>query len=131
MLSSTVKNVLICVISLLYVSGCGVATELDSSNTSSSSNSSSSSSTLAATPLELRVENGSSPCCQTLTWNDMNAASYRLMYWQGTDAPDELSTTDTAYTLPPLSRGDYTIVAEAYDPLGNSVFSAPVTIEVL
>jgi hypothetical protein len=124
MLSSTAKIVLICLTSLLYVSGCGTPTNSDSSNASSRS------STPAATSLELRVENGNSPCCLKLTWDDMNAAQYRVLYWQGTDAPDEITTTGTAYTLPPLSRGDYTVIAEAYDALGNSVFSAPVAMKV-
>ena len=125
MLSSTVKIVLICVTSLLYVSGCGTPTNSDSSNTSSSS------STPAATTLKLSVENGNSPCCQKLTWDDMNAALYRVLYWQGTDAPDEFTTTGTAYTLPPLSSGDYTVIVEGYDARGNSVFSAPVAMEVV
>jgi len=65
-----------------------------------------------------------------LNWNDLNAHQYRVFYWQGNDAPQEYMTNSTTYTLPPLTSRTYTIIVEAYDELGNSSFSAPVTAVV-
>ena len=67
----------------------------------------------------------------SLNWNDSNANQYRVLYWQGNNAPQEHITTSTTYTTPPLSIGIYTVIIEAYDELGNSLFSAPVILEVL
>ena len=66
-----------------------------------------------------------------LNWSQSNADLYRVLYWKGNNAPQEQITTSTEYTFPPLSTGSYTVVVEAYDELGNSLFSVPVTLEVL
>jgi len=72
-----------------------------------------------------------------LNWNDSNADQYRVLIWQGeqagvwgNDAPQEYMTNSPTYTLPPLTSLTYTIIVEAYDELGNSSFSAPVTAVV-
>ena len=66
-----------------------------------------------------------------LDWVNSDANQYRVLYWQGNNAPQEHITSGTQYTFPPLNAGDYTVLVEAYDELGNSLFSAPVTLEVL
>ena len=65
-----------------------------------------------------------------LNWNNTEADQYRTLYWKGNDAPQEYMTKNTTYTLPLLSQGTYTILVEAYDTLGNSWFSVPVTVVV-
>ena len=72
-----------------------------------------------------------------LNWNDSNADQYRVLIWQGddvnlfgNDAPQEYMTNGITYTLPSLTSLTYTIIVEAYDELGNSLFSAPVTAVV-
>ena len=72
-----------------------------------------------------------------LNWNDSNADQYRVLIWQGddvnlfgNDAPLEYMTNTITYTLPSLTSLTYTIIVEAYDELGNSLFSAPVTAVV-
>ena len=127
MISSTTKCFLICIASLFYLSACGAPADSGgSSNGDSSGTSSASSNTSTVPTVEVLREKGE----LNLIWDDMNAALYRVLYWQDSDGPDEFTTAGTAYTLPPLSRGDYTVILEAYDSLGNSVFSAPVSMEV-
>ncbi len=72
-----------------------------------------------------------------LNWNDSNADQYRVLIWRGeqagvwgNDAPQEYMTNSITYTLPSLTSLTYTIIVEAYDELGNSLFSAPVTAVV-
>ena len=65
-----------------------------------------------------------------LNWNVTEAVQYRVLYSQGNDAPQEHTTKSTTFTLPPISAGTYTIFVEAYDALGNSVFSVPVVVVV-
>ena len=66
-----------------------------------------------------------------LNWSQSNADLYRVLYWKGNNAPQEQITTSTEYTFPPLNAGSYKVIVEAYDEMGNSLFSAPVTLEVL
>ena len=66
-----------------------------------------------------------------LSWSQSNANQYRVLYWEGNNAPQEQLTTSTEYTFPSLSAGLYTVIVEAYDIIGNSLFSAPVMLEVL
>ena len=72
-----------------------------------------------------------------LNWNGSNADQFRVLIWQGddvnlfgNDAPQEYMTNGITYTLPSLTSLTYTIIVEAYDELGNSLFSAPVTAVV-
>ena len=48
--------------------------------------------------------------------------------WTMLNPKQEHITTGIAYTLLPLSRGYYMVVAEAYDALGNSVLSDPLRL---
>lgn len=66
----------------------------------------------------------------TVSWSDSNAQQYRVLYWQGSEAPQEFITSDLTFTSSPLSAGSYQVLVEAYDELGNSLFSAPMTVEV-
>jgi len=107
---------------ILVLSGCGAPPGDDPAVIPPSSN------TLLVPSVIVVAEDGSI----NLNWNDSNADQYRVLYWKGNDAPQELMTTSTAYTLPSsLSVGTYTIIIEAYDALGNSLFSAPITVEVV
>jgi hypothetical protein len=122
MISSTAKYLLICIASLFYLSACGSPV-----GSGGSSDTSTSSTKLSAPTVQVVRESGKFK----LKWDDSGASQYRVLYWQGTDAPDESTTAGTAYTLPPLSRGDYTVIVEAYNALGSSMFSAPVAVEVV
>ncbi|GAA3929146.1 fibronectin type III domain-containing protein [Litoribacillus peritrichatus] len=66
----------------------------------------------------------------TLSWSDSNAQQYRVLYWQGNDAPQEFITSDLTFASSPLSAGSYQVLVEAYDEFGNSLFSTPMTVEV-
>ena len=122
MFGSTIKKLLV---SLVFLSlyGCGTAIESESSNIGSSLTSRAP----AAPSVSVVSKNGNFD----LNWNDTDAYQYRVLYWQDSDAPEEDLTNATTYTLPPLSRGKYTVLVEAYDELGNSLFSAPVALEAV
>lgn len=115
---------------LLALSGCGgVDEELTGLNPfggTESGGTGPSSSPLAA-PVVNVTANGVSTI---LGWDDSNADQYRIFYWQGNEMPQEYMTNSTTFTLSPLSRGTYTVIVEAYDSLGNSLFGAPVTAVV-
>lgn len=68
-----------------------------------------------------------------LFWRDSNADSYRVLYWLegSTGAPSEYVTNALGYSTPSLSPGRYSVIVEAYDELGNSLFSDPLSLEVL
>jgi hypothetical protein len=67
-----------------------------------------------------------------VAWNQSNASHYRVLYWEGSEAPQEYVTSDLEHTSPPVTAGsEYTVIVEAYDELGNSLFSEPSTLEVL
>ena len=125
MLSSTVKNLLISFSCLYFLSACGAP---ESGSLLASLAGSNTTTALPGAPkVEVQVQNGRF----SLNWNDTNAEQYRVLFWHGNEAPGEHLTTDTVFTLPPLSRGDYTVIVEAYDALGNSVFSTPVSVEAV
>ena len=65
-----------------------------------------------------------------VSWNDANASSYRVLYWQEGSRPNERSTSGNSLSLDNLSSGTYNILVEAYDELGNSIFSVPSQIGV-
>jgi hypothetical protein len=65
-----------------------------------------------------------------INWNDVNAAQYRVLYWQNGTRPLEQITTSNNLNLANLSSGTYNIIVEAYDTLGHSIFSVPVQIGV-
>ena len=67
----------------------------------------------------------------TVTWNDASAQSYRVLYWApGSVNPEESSTGEFQFSAFLDVAGQYTVIVEAYDELGNSVFSAPSFVEV-
>ena len=122
MLGSTIKKLLVSLV-ILSLYGCGTAIESESSNIVSSLTSRAP----AAPSVSVVSKNGNFD----LNWNDTDAYQYRVLYWQGSDAPQEHLTNATSYILPPLRRGEYTALVEAYDALGNSAFSQPVLMEVI
>ncbi len=68
-----------------------------------------------------------------LFWGDANAISYRLLLLRGNQSPLEILTSTNEYTFtdPSQLQGISTLIIEAFDSLGNSVFSAPVNVENL
>ncbi|MFL0800983.1 MAG: hypothetical protein K6L80_11070 [Agarilytica sp.] len=65
-----------------------------------------------------------------LNWSDASAASYRVLYWSAAQAnPVENITTSQSFSQS-VAEGSYTVVVEAYDEFGNSVFSAPAIVGV-
>ena len=65
----------------------------------------------------------------SIRWNDSNAESYRVLFWTGDDSPQEHQTSDLEFTINTAS-GNYQVIVEAYDELGNSMFSTPISVEV-
>ncbi len=62
-------------------------------------------------------------------WDDSNASQYRVIYWQGNNPPQQYLTNQLEFTAPELdTSGEYTVIIEAYDDLGNSLFSDPDAI---
>lgn len=66
-----------------------------------------------------------------INWDESYANEYRVLYWQGNETPQEFTVTNLSYQTPALSPGHYTILIEAYDDLGNSLFSAPINVDVM
>ncbi|MFT5082504.1 MAG: hypothetical protein ACI9Y1_000529 [Lentisphaeria bacterium] len=60
-----------------------------------------------------------------VTWTDVDAVNYRILYWLPSEAPTEFKTSGFSYESALPGPGRYSVVVEAYDRLGNSVFSAP------
>lgn len=66
-----------------------------------------------------------------VSWNNVSAASYRVLVWQDqTSAPIVVTTSNLNSSVALADAGNYTIMVEAYDALGNSVFSEPRFMEV-
>ena len=65
-----------------------------------------------------------------LQWTESFASSYRVLYWAEGEAPQEATTNDLSYIFATLDTDAYTAIVEAYDDLGNSLFSAPISVEV-
>ena len=65
-----------------------------------------------------------------LQWTESFASSYRVLYWAEGVAPQEATTNDLTYIFATLDTDAYTAIVEAYDDLGNSLFSAPISVEV-
>jgi hypothetical protein len=65
-----------------------------------------------------------------LQWTESFASSYRVLYWAEGEAPQEATTNDQTYIFSTLNTDAYTAIVEAYDDLGNSLFSAPISVEV-
>lgn len=80
---------------------------------------------------EITVTALNSSTALNLSWNDPNAERYRVLYWnpQGELRQWETVQQNNIIATTDLSAGGQVIV-EAYDTLGNSIFSAPITVEV-
>jgi len=65
-----------------------------------------------------------------VSWSDSNAYRYRLLYWKEGEKPTQHSSHSLNFILEVLTSGNYFILVEAYDELGNSLFSKPVSVEV-
>lgn len=65
-----------------------------------------------------------------VSWSDSNAYRYRLLYWKEGEKPTQHFSHSLNFILEVLTSGNYFILVEAYDELGNSLFSKPVLIEV-
>lgn len=67
-----------------------------------------------------------------LYWGDANGISFRLLLLRGNDSPVEIFTTTNEYHFSTNELdGVSSVVIEAFDSLGNSVFSNPVNVEDL
>ncbi len=68
----------------------------------------------------------------TLSWVGCEAATaFRVLHGPSGQRPASLETTDSEVTLASVSAlGEQRYVVECYDDVGNSVFSAPSTLEV-
>ena len=78
-------------------------------------------------PVVKVVNNGSQ---LEVSWSDSNADQYRLVYWKEGEKPTQHFSHLLNFTLDDLTSGNYFILVEAYDELGNSLFSKPVSVEV-
>jgi len=65
-----------------------------------------------------------------VSWSDTNAYRYRLLYRKEGEKPTQHFSHSLNFTLEALTSGNYFILVEAYDELGNSLFSKPVSVEV-
>lgn len=65
-----------------------------------------------------------------ISWNDANAAQYRVLYWRNGSRPSEQLSTSNNLDLEDLPAGIYNVLVEAYDSLGYSIFSVPVQVGV-
>tara|TARA_R110000868_G_scaffold286311_1_gene546753 strand:- start:554 stop:1123 length:570 start_codon:yes stop_codon:yes gene_type:complete len=66
----------------------------------------------------------------SVSWNNSNASRYRILVWsEGNPRPETTETTQLSFSTV-VPSGDHTVMVEAYDELGSSVFSAPATVEV-
>ena len=65
-------------------------------------------------------------------WDPVSAAEFRVIVWPVNDLPQTYVTQEFEFSTPVLnSSGEHIIMVEAYDELGNSLFSDPSTLEVM
>lgn len=66
----------------------------------------------------------------SLSWNDTNAQSYRVLFWlEGEILPEVKLTTALQFSID-VDSGQYVVILEAYDRFGSSLFSLPNIVEV-
>lgn len=66
-----------------------------------------------------------------VSWSPTAAANHRILVWFEDDvAPQEYSTESFSYDVPISAAGRHLVIVEAYDALGNSLFSDPAVVEV-
>jgi hypothetical protein len=67
-----------------------------------------------------------------VSWNDVNAHSYRVLFWDNDGNIYGPTTTSLSLSITSTIRElGGRVVVEAYDALGNSVFSTPINVEAL
>lgn len=66
-----------------------------------------------------------------VSWDNVQAVLYRVMIWsENSRTPETRELEVTSTTIDTSLSGELTLVVEAYDVLGNSVFSDPLYMEV-
>lgn len=68
----------------------------------------------------------------SLSWTGCDeGTTYRVLYSQRGTRPSAIDTTERSVVIPNVNAaGQYDVMVECYDELGNSVFSAPRQMEV-
>lgn len=65
-------------------------------------------------------------------WDPVSAKEFRVIIWPENDLPQIFVTTSFEFSTPEImSSGEHIILVEAYDELGNSLFSDPSALELL
>lgn len=65
----------------------------------------------------------------SLSWNQANAVSYRVLLIDGNHTPTEIITSELTYSFTDLELiQDFTILIEAVDARGNSVFGQAIVV---
>jgi hypothetical protein len=65
-------------------------------------------------------------------WNDVGADSYRVLFWDNDGNVYEPTTASLSLSIASaIRRLSGSLVVEAYDARGNSVFSSPINVEAL
>lgn len=65
-----------------------------------------------------------------LQWSNSYASQYRVLLWLNDQQLSEHYTSQRRFNPSSLASGQYTAVVEAYDSIGNSLFSDPINMEV-
>lgn len=66
-----------------------------------------------------------------VNWGQDTAYRYRVLYYRDDILlGDALTNSVSSHVLPVNDFGTYTVIVEAYDTLGNSLFSDPAVVEV-
>lgn len=67
-----------------------------------------------------------------VSWNNVAADSYRVLFWDNDGNVYGPTTTSLSLSITAeMRRLGGSLVVEAYDALGNSVFSSPINVEAL
>jgi hypothetical protein len=115
----------------IFLSACGEG-EGDDTNTSGNPNNSDPNSNSSTSLSRPTISTSQIEDSIVVFWDQSNASHYRVIYWEENQIPQEYLTSDFEHTSPPLTlSSEYTIIVEAYDEFGNSLFSEPSTIEVI
>lgn len=125
---TSLKIVILTTITILSMTmmGCGGGKSSDTTSNLPPDNPPNSAGPLSTPSVQSEVSNNQI----VLSWSESNAESYRVIYWQDSQLPSEYITANRIYTTPTLDNGRYTVIVEAYDELGHSLFSVPVDAEV-
>jgi hypothetical protein len=67
-----------------------------------------------------------------VSWNNVGADSYRVLFWDNDGNVYEPTTASLSLSITSaIRRLVGSLVVEAYDARGNSVFSSPINVEAL